>query len=178
MTHRTTPHHFVRHVAPQLLQQVTANASPLWGKMNVQHMIEHLQKTLWMSTGCGKKPLMVSIESLPKRKNDLLSNQAFPKNVRIPNASKYPMPLRYDNIEKAKNQLLLSINYFYFYYKTKPNAVQMHPLFGELSFEEWEWFHYKHFVHHFSQFGLVNKKYKIGNFVRSFGLDKDQRMVA
>jgi len=31
----------------------------------------------------------------------------------------------------------------------------LHPVFGELNFEEWILLHYKHVTHHLKQFGLI-----------------------
>ena len=58
-------------------------------------------------------------------------------------------------MEKASEKLAEAIAAFESYFKDDGPKICLHPVFGELNFEEWVLLHYKHVIHHARQFGLV-----------------------
>jgi Protein of unknown function (DUF1569) len=57
-------------------------------------------------------------------------------------------------MEEAVAGLQKSIAEFIDYFKDDISKTTLHPVFGELNFEEWILLHYKHMLHHGKQFGL------------------------
>jgi DinB family protein len=140
-----------------LLQTLPAEANGKWGKMNAQQMVEHVAAFFYVSGDKIKFELVTPIEHLPKYKEFLRSEKEFRENTKAPLTvlAEEPMPLRYNNINEAITDLKKSIDEFVAYFKNDPNKTTLHPVFGELNFEEWILLHYKHVQHHFKQFGLI-----------------------
>ena len=62
----------------------------------------------------------------------------------------------------AREQLGEEIRLFHRYFEVNgEDATRAHNVFGELNYYEWLWFHYKHAMHHFMQFGVVPLSEKI-----------------
>lgn len=146
---------FFTATANTILVGADADIKPLWGRMNLQQMIEHLTLAIKMSNGKLTVPIVTPPDKIDKLKTvGLLSNRPLPKgfqNVALPVE---PIPLVCVNKEEAVKRLYAEFNDFLALYNN-PNASASHNLFGQLNLHEWLWFHYKHFMHHFAQFGLV-----------------------
>ena len=140
-----------------LLKELPADTMGKWGKMNGQQMVEHVAAFFYVSTEKIKFDLVTPAEHLPKYKEFLLRDKEFKENTKAPTnvIGEEPSPLRYANMEEAIENLSRSVAYFETYFKDDPNKKAMHPVFGELNFEEWVLLHYKHVTHHLRQFGLL-----------------------
>ncbi len=143
--------------SPSLLKDLTADAKGKWGKMNAQQMVEHVAAFFYVSGDKIKFDLVTPVEHLPKYKEFLLSDKEFRENTKAPLnvIGEEPLPLRYNNMNEAIAALQRSINGFVEYFKADANKKTLHPVFGELNFDEWVLLHYKHVQHHFKQFGLI-----------------------
>ena len=140
-----------------LFKNLTADAVGKWGKMNAQQMAEHVTAFFKVSTEKIKFDLVTPAEHLPKYKEFLLSDKEFRENTKAPAGviGEEPLPLRYANMEEALGKLTEAIADFENYFKADPDKKTLHPVFGELNFEEWVLLHYKHVTHHLKQFGLL-----------------------
>jgi len=148
--------HFLQVHTLQLLQQLNENTPAQWGILTPQHMLEHLRILLCVSTGKIKTKLQISAENLPKQTAFLWSDRRFKRNIQPPNFPKGKLlPLRYSSLTEAREKLISEIAYFYTYYQNNEGIKHIHPYFGNLDIKAWEQFHYKHFSHHFAQFGLL-----------------------
>ena len=136
---------------------LSADAVGKWGKMNGQQMAEHVSAFFYVSTEKIKFDLVTPAEHLPKYKEFLLSDKEFRENTKAPGniIGEEPLPLRYSSMEMALKKLAESISGFQSYFKEDPDKKTMHPVFGELNFEEWVLLHYKHVTHHLRQFGVL-----------------------
>jgi hypothetical protein len=87
----------------------------------------------------------------------LLSENEFKENTKAPAAvlPEEPLPLRYPNMQQAKDDLKISVDDFFEFFKNDPSKTTLHPAFGELNFDEWVQLHHKHVTHHLKQFGLI-----------------------
>ena len=132
-----------------------ANTKPLWGKMTPQHMVEHLILAMRMSTGKLKLECFNPPEKLPALKKFLMSSRPLPKLFVNPAIGENLLPLEYSSLEAAKNILNQEIIDYLNHFELNPEAKTVNVTFGELNKEEWDVFHKKHFLHHFSQFGLL-----------------------
>jgi hypothetical protein len=140
-----------------ILKNLQANAIGKWGKMNGQQMVEHVAAFFYVSSEKIKFDLVTPREHLPKFKEFLLSDKQFRENTKAPVnvIGEEPLPLRYNTMEKAIDNLAKSIESFETYFKEDPDKKTLHPVFGELNFEEWVLLHYKHVTHHLRQFDLM-----------------------
>lgn len=149
--------HFFQHNFPVLVKTLDADAPGKWGKMNAQQMVEHVTAFFKVSTGKIKFPLAIPAEHLPKYREFLYSEKEFRENTKAPDSvlGEEPLPLRFDNMPDAVNALQRSADEFVEYFADDPSKTTLHPVFGELNFEEWVLLHYKHVQHHARQFGLI-----------------------
>lgn len=139
------------------VKNLSAGTMGNWGKMNAQQMIEHLAAFFYVSTGKIKFDLVTPAEHLPKYKEFLLSDKEFRENTKAPSnvIGEEAIPLRYATMEEAMEKLVAAIDAFENYFKEDPSKTTLHPVFGELNFDEWVLLHYKHVTHHLRQFGLM-----------------------
>lgn len=140
-----------------LLTNLPGDATGKWGKMNGQQMVEHVAAFFEVSAGKIKFDLVTPVEYLPKYKEFLLSDKEFRENTKAPTSviSEEAQPMQFANMPEALENLQQSIKAFEAYFKDDKLKTALHPVFGELNFDEWVLLHYKHVTHHFRQFGLM-----------------------
>ena len=148
---------FVTKDCLPLFKSIKADAIGAWGVMNGQQMVEHVIAFFAVSVGKIKFDLVTPLEHLPKYREFLLSDKDFRENTKAPTSviGEEVLPLRYANIEGALEKLEESISAFENYFKENASKTTLHPVFGELNFEEWVLLHYKHVRHHLRQFRLL-----------------------
>lgn len=148
---------FIKETFPDLVQKANAVAAAQWGKMDFQQMLEHVADFFQVSTQKQHYPLVSPPEHMPKLKEFLMSDKQFRENTKAPAniIGEEPMPHRYETVEEAKQELLAEVNCFFQLYADDPDLTAVHPVFGELNYEEWVRLHYKHVTHHLRQFGLL-----------------------
>ena len=137
-----------------LIQKIDPSASPRWGKMNAQQMVEHVSAFFRVSAGKLKFPLATPQELLPKYRAFLLSEKEFRENTKAPVLPEEPLPLRHATMDEAIIDLEKQVNNFFKYFEDDLEKKTLHPAFGELNFEEWVQLHHKHVKHHLKQFGI------------------------
>ena len=144
------------------LSKLDGDKKPLFGEMTPQQMVEHLSLTIQISNGSVEIPSKVSEEESTRRKVFLDSDHEMPMNwdvnykhgrVRVSYASR--IPLRFDSLLGAINDLDYQMEKFLNFYDSQVNPTAGHPYFGELDYEYWVKYHNKHFTHHFKQFDLL-----------------------
>jgi len=150
-----TNREFLEKEVPLLLDKLTPKAKPIWGIMTAQIMVEHLGPTLIAATLPNHVTVSTPADRLKKLRERVLSDEPFHKNIKDSNSPAILPPLRFTNMPTAKTKLLSAIQKFYTHFDQNPTSVTTHKYFGDLSFEQWETFQYKHFQHHFKQFGLI-----------------------
>lgn len=148
---------FIREIFPALIRNAADNPSATWGKMDFQQMLEHVADFFQVSTQKQHYPFVSPPEHMPRLKEFLMSDKQFRENTKAPVSiiGEEPFPHRYETVEEAKQELLAEVNYFFQLYADEPGFTAVHPVFGELNYEEWVRLHYKHITHHLRQFGLL-----------------------
>jgi hypothetical protein len=147
---------FFRKEVPEILQKLKGDERPIWGEMTVQHMIEHLIFPLKIAQKEIDFGIFTPEERIAKQQAFLESPMGLPKNFPFPGfAPGYLPPLFYSTLEEAKLHLLSEIQQFMNFLKDNEKERGNHPVFGKLNDEQWLIFQYKHFMHHFMQFGLI-----------------------
>jgi len=137
------------------LEKLDDDSKPRWGKMTSQHMLEHLIQVLRCSNGKLVLKCINPVEKLPVLKRFLLSSRELPKNFVNPIIGEGLIPLEYANFGDALAVLREEIVEHDKFYDEKPDVKTINPTFGELNYDEWEVFHFKHFTHHLKQFGVI-----------------------
>lgn len=149
--------HFITKEYIPLLKNLQTGTMGKWGKMNGQQMVEHVAAFFFVSSEKIKFELVTPREQLPKFKEFLLSDKQFRENTKAPVnvIGEEPLPLKFSAMDKAIENLSASIIAFEDCFKDDPYKITVHPVFGELNFEEWVLLHYKHITHHLRQFALL-----------------------
>ena len=147
--------HFLSAQFIPLLNNLPAGAIGKWGKMNGQQMVEHVAGFFKVSTGKIKFPLVTPAEHLPKYKEFLYSDKEFRENTKTPVLPQEPLPIRFATMAEAISELDNDVHEFIHLFSNNAQLKIMHPVFGELNYEEWVLLHYKHVTHHLKQFGLM-----------------------
>lgn len=148
---------FITKECVLLFKNLPGDVMGNWGKMNAQQAVEHLAGFFAVSAGKIKFDLVTPVEHLPKYREFLFSDKQFRENTKAPTnvISEETLPLRYANMKEALEKLATSIAAFENYFKDDAEKKTLHPVFGELNFEEWVLLHHKHVLHHLRQFGLM-----------------------
>lgn len=146
---------FLTEESLQVINNFTVENKPVWGVMQTQEMIEHLADFYDVSAQKIKVKLYTSEEQLPLYKAFLLSDKVFRENTKAPVEliGEKPGPLKFSTLAEAKENLANAVKDFVAYFKNNETAKTLHPVFGDLNFDEWVLLHYKHVMHHLKQFG-------------------------
>jgi Protein of unknown function (DUF1569) len=137
-----------------LVYKIDPAVPPRWGRMSEQQMVEHVSYFFKLSTSKLQLALVTVPELLPKFKAFLNSEKEFRENTRAPVLPEDPLPVRNASIQEAIMELENEVKDFIDYFKDDPEKKTMHPVFGELNFQEWVQLHHKHVKHHLKQFGI------------------------
>jgi len=137
------------------LKGLSPTTQPIWGKMTLQHMVEHLSASIRMSNGKLYLTQSITDEEIANRLAFLYSDSPFPRNIRQQNSPEGLRPLRCSNLDEALALLQSMLLQFEIHYSEKPDDKPVHPLFGPLDKSQWLRFHHRHMQHHFTQFGLI-----------------------
>jgi len=136
------------HAILDRIDALAENSNRQWGKMTVGQMAWHCQFPLRIGIKNEKKGngnLFVRLFF----KKQMYSNKPFRKN--LPTAANLKTKKRKDiTAEKIKLRKLVSE----FYACKTRTDWNPHPLFGELTPEQWGKMQYKHLNHHLTQFGV------------------------
>lgn len=146
---------FIKDQFISLTKTLNSNSKAKWGKMNAQQMIEHVTDFFKVSTGKLHFDLVTPKEHLPKYLEFLLSDKEFRENTKAPILPDEPFPIRNESFEIALENLNKEIQYFVSFYSNNQDKTNMHPVFGNLNYEQWILLHYKHVLHHAKQFNLI-----------------------
>lgn len=136
----------------KLFLTLNAENKPQWGIMEPQQMVEHLIKQVSYTNGKRQPFCEVPEEQAKSAKQAYIyADLEIPKNAI---SGGVPDPLIYSDLENAINQLMKELEDFDNYFKESGMTV-IHGGFGAMNYEEWVFWHSKHFKHHLEQFGLI-----------------------
>lgn len=138
-----------------LLRTLNPESSPIWGSMTPQHMVEHIVGSWRISNGRSRVGEVLDKAEIERRREFLFSATPYAKNIPNPVFSKGLPPLRKASLNDAIDQLEDEMTAFFAYHESNPNAIETHPVFGDLDHTGWLIFQTKHMTHHLKQFGLL-----------------------
>lgn len=148
---------FLQNGVIPLLYKLDPLRKGKWGKMDGQQMVEHLREICKVANGKIVLSLMnTDPEKLARARAFLLSELPFPENARVPVMPEEPRPHKFSTLEEAITKTAEELQEIFTVYTANPSLVLMHPIFGELNYEEQVQYLYKHIRHHLRQFGLVD----------------------
>mgnify|MGYP003829415737 FL=1 len=141
---------------PQVIDTVNGDEVAQWGLMNVQQMLEHLLFPLNFAITVNPIILVTPEEKLERQREFLVSEFGMPKNFKTPFLPKdKTVPLIKQDLQESKKLLKETIVQFLNVINASDFTTKLHPVFGQLDKQGWLTFQYKHFSHHFMQFGLL-----------------------
>ncbi|MGH2552934.1 MAG: hypothetical protein ACRDEB_04415 [Chitinophagaceae bacterium] len=147
---------FLRTRLVVYLQRLDPLTKPLWGKMSVQHMIEHFAGDALRNASGGLKieTIITPAENLERFREFMMSNKPFKENTINPLMGEEPAPFRYKTVQAAIGALQQELIYFFEAFEKNPVLITRNPFFGDLNFDQNVHLLYKHALHHLRQFGV------------------------
>jgi hypothetical protein len=147
--------HFLKYEYTKKLAALSPDTERLWGKMNLQQMIEHMSE--YMRMGSGKQPqkLLTPEERLPKMQAFLMSEKPFQENTPNVLMPDTPVATHHANIQDAIAELQTEIDHFFDSFANTPDKTVINPFFGGLNYEMSVQLLHKHAWHHLKQFGIT-----------------------
>jgi hypothetical protein len=127
------------------------NSKPLWGKMNVSQMLSHCQAPIDLALGNIEIKSNFFLGILGRIfKSKILNAGKFKKNsVTLTEFSRSD----FYEFEQNKIELIKKISTFAVLGDESIKKTK-HPIFGKMSYEEWDKLQYMHLDHHLRQFGV------------------------
>lgn len=148
---------YFKNDVPSIIDNISGNEQAKWGLMTVHHMLEHIALVLTFPLGRLNIPLFTPEDKLEKNKAFLMSAYGMMQGFKFPLLPTDKAPdLSTQNIEEAKQLVKETITAFLEKINEATFVTSQHPIFGQLNKQEWLLFQYKHFTHHFTQFGLID----------------------
>ena len=147
---------FLRTKFVTYLQRLDPATPPKWGKMSVQHMVEHFGgDAIRNASGRLKIDTIVTPpENLERMREFMMSEKPFRENTMNPLIGNDLRLLRYKTVQAAIGALQQELIYFFEAHDKNPELVTRNPIFGDLNFEQNVQLLYKHAIHHLRQFGV------------------------
>jgi hypothetical protein len=148
---------FLRTKLVNYFQQLDPACPPRWGKMSVQHMIEHYTNdAIRIANGrVAIEKILTAPEQLPRLREFLMSDKPFRENTHNPMMGEVPAPLQFKTVQAAIGTLQQELIYFFEVFEKNPQQLTRNPFFGDLDFEFNVQLLYKHALHHLRQFGVA-----------------------
>ncbi|MFN8288803.1 MAG: hypothetical protein U0U70_00975 [Chitinophagaceae bacterium] len=144
---------FLRSRLIPLLQKLDPATPPVWGKMNLHQMIEHFTDVTTLANGTKKLEVVTPAGRLPVLREFMMSDKPFRENTKNPLLPEDPPPTHTRTLQAAIGELQQELIRFFEVFEKDPALKTVHPIFGELDFNENIQLLHKHALHHLKQFG-------------------------
>ena len=133
------------------IEQLNASSERKWGTMTVEEMLWHLRSQLEMAAGVRpQKTFLKSVAGLPPVRWLMIYLIPWPKGLpTAPEMKPGKVREQVEDFEAEKQKLLQQLSYV-----EQAQLLLPHPVFGALSKRQWGYLIWKHFNHHFQQFGV------------------------
>ena len=138
----------VKEVIINRINRLTPNSKALWGTMNVEQMMAHLQRPIALAFGKHTLKGNFILKLIGPLFKSALYNEK-PYKHGLPTDKTY-MVTDAKNFEQEKNKLVEMIHDF----KEENISDAKHDIFGKLTKEQWSKATWKHTDHHLQQFGV------------------------
>jgi hypothetical protein len=138
----------------QRLTELAPNAERLWGKMNVQQMIEHMADYVRIANGRTPMEVITPEEHLERTQAFLQSEKPFKENTPNSLMSDTPPPVRHTEIKEAITELQEELDHLFEVFDNNAELKIANPFFGHLDLDMQVQLLHKHAWHHLRQFGI------------------------
>ncbi len=146
---------FLRIDLLEHLRSLPGDTQPLFGKMNVCQMIEHMSDAVRIANGKDKHSIVTPEERLKPMKDFMMSEKDFRPNTVNSLLPEMPLPCKSASKEEAIAELETELRDFIAHFESKGDSTVTDPHFGNLNYAEWVHLLYKHALHHLRQFGVT-----------------------
>ncbi|WP_276132217.1 DinB family protein [Polluticoccus soli] len=146
--------YFLRNEFIDKLKQIEPATKPLWGKMNLHQMIEHMSYSLRQANGKDQYDCVTPEENIPRMQAFLMSEKPFKENTPNQLLPEDPETPKQKDIDDALAELKTETEDFFKVFEKTPDRVITNPFFGDLNYEMWVQLLHKHARHHLKQFGV------------------------
>jgi len=146
---------FLKNEYAKKLAALDPNTLPVWGKMSVQQMMEHMADYIRISNGRNPHEIVTAEEHLPKMVAFLESEKQMRENTPNPLLSDVPPAVKHTTVQDAIAAIQTEIDHLFEVFENDKELKTTHPFFGNLDFEHTIQLLHKHAMHHLRQFGLV-----------------------
>lgn len=140
---------------PNDLLRIDPATQPLFGKMNVLQMIEHMGYAFRQAAGLIPLDPAGDEETTAKMYRFMMSDKPFRDNTPNPYLPDEPAPALSSDIAQAVEALRGDQHTFVQAFEEQPERRIQNPFFGNLNFDEWVHLLHKHALHHLRQFGQI-----------------------
>ena len=154
MENLTEKAHFLKNEYTKKLAILHPDTERLWGKMNVQQMIEHMTDYVRIASGKTILEIVTPEERIPKMQGFLESEKQFPENTPNSLMPDTPPPVRNASKDEAIEELEAELDHFFAAHEADATKVTPNPFFGHLVFDQQVQLLHKHATHHLRQFGV------------------------
>jgi len=137
------------------LSTLAPDAARLWGKMNVQQMVEHMADYMRIANGKTILPIAVDEAIVPRMQAFLATEKPMRENTPNSLLPDEPPAVKHPTLQAAIDELTLEIRDFFSAFEAQPSLQLVHPFFGVLGYEQQIQLLYKHCTHHLRQFGVT-----------------------
>ncbi len=126
----------------------------VFGKMNVQQMIEHMGYAFRQASGLIPLEPANDDATTAKMYQFMISEKPFRDNTPNQYLPDTPSPTTYPTVAESLTHLQMDIDYFISVFSEDKEKRILNPFFGNLNFDEWTHLLHKHATHHLRQFGM------------------------
>ncbi|MES2703532.1 MAG: hypothetical protein V4649_12890 [Bacteroidota bacterium] len=145
---------FLKNEYTKILSRIPLDAGQIWGKMNVQQMIEHMSEYVRIASGKMPMQTITPEDQVPSMQSFLATEKPFRENTPNSLMSETPMPVKHSDVNAAIKELQGEIDHFFEVHMIDPNKSTPNPFFGTLNFDQQIQLLHKHALHHLRQFGV------------------------
>ena len=136
----------------ETLAHLEAKAPALWGKMDAQQMVEHLNWVLEISNGTLDVGIRTPEKYIEKSQAFLISEDPMPRGFVSKFIPEDPISHKNVDLKSAIAEFLNSTEKHQKYWPEKDAKNRNHFVFGSLNKAMWDCVHNKHITHHFILF--------------------------
>ncbi len=151
---------FLKTTYLQILNEIDKNSTPLFGKMNVQQMIEHITYSFHQACGEIDNTALYDDTATQKMYQFMMSDKPFKDNTPNPLLPDTPSATKFFDYNQSLDELKTAIQHFFEKFENNPQQKFRNPFFGDLNFHEWVHLLHKHTLHHLRQFGINIEPYQ------------------
>lgn len=145
---------FLLEEFPRQLRMIDPATPPVFGKMNVHQMIEHLCEAMRNANGKDVFPeILTPAERVPAMQEFVVGPKEFRPNTVNQLMPVEPLPAKMTSMEELIRQLEAELHDFVKCFEGQADKRIRNPFFGDLNFEQWVALLAKHARHHLRQFG-------------------------